>query len=83
MACDICLRNLDAVFRGDLKYNSARNAAERAGCDRRCKNLTALDDKNVIGSAFGDIPRIVQHERLVRASQIRFNPRHYIVQVIK
>jgi hypothetical protein len=41
-----------------------------------------LDDKHVIGSAFGHVPRVVQHQCFIGAGKIGFDSSHYVVQVV-
>ena len=56
---------------------------KRAGRDRRRENLAALDDEDIVGRAFRHVARIVQHQRFVRAGEVRFDPRHDVVQIIE
>ena len=57
-----------------------RNAPAVIG---RREDLAALDDENIVRRAFGDVPGVVQHERFIRAGQIRLDPRHHVVQIIQ
>ena len=42
-----------------------------------------LIDENIVGRAFRNVAGIVQHQRFIRAGEVRFDPRHDVVQIIQ
>ncbi len=54
--------------------------AQRARRDRRREDLAVLNHENIVGRAFRNIARVIQHQRFIRAGQVRFDPRHDVVQ---
>jgi hypothetical protein len=79
MTRDISFPNFDAKFGGDFKHHRACNPPQRTGRNGRREDLALLNDENIIRSAFGNVPRVIQHERFIRARQICLNPRHHVV----
>jgi hypothetical protein len=41
--------------------------------------LAVFNDEDIISSAFGNVPRVIQHKRFIRPRQICLNPRHHVV----
>ena len=65
------------------KHDRARDSAQRAGGNWRREDLAMFDDEDVVRRAFRHIARIVQHQRFIRAGEIRFDSRHDVVQVVE
>ena len=77
------LGNLDSKLRRNLEDDRACDSTQGASGDRWRKDMAMLDDEKVVSRAFRNIARVVQHERLVRAGEVRFDSRHHVVQVIE
>src|SRR5213596_335580 len=66
MTRDVSFPNFDAKFGGDFKHHRARNSSQRTGSDGRREDLAVFKDEDIISSAFGNVPRVIQHERFIR-----------------
>src|SRR5205814_10611358 len=75
MPGDVGFHNFDPEFPGNLEHNRSSDSAQGPGRDGRGKYLTALNDENVIGSAFVDVSRVIQHKRFVLFRPVRLDPR--------
>jgi hypothetical protein len=80
---EICLDHFDVEFAGNIKHDRSRDSLQRSGRDRRREDLAVLDDEDVVCSAFGDVSCVVQHQRFISAGKVRFDPGHYVVQVVQ
>jgi hypothetical protein len=69
--------------RRNIEHDRSRDSAQRSGRDRRREDLAVLDDEDVVGRAFGDVACVVQHQRFISAGQVRFDPRHDVVQIVQ
>src|SRR5262249_27172535 len=79
---EIRLDNFEVEFATNIKQHRGCYPSQRSGGDGRGEDLTVLDDEDVIGSAFGDVSRVVQHQGFVGAGKVRFDPGHDVVQVV-
>ena len=70
-------------LRGDVEDDRPRDPAERAGRDRRCHDLSPLDDEDIVRRAFRDVASVVQHQRFIRLGEIRFDPGEDVVEIIQ
>src|SRR5205814_8597042 len=79
----ICLDDFDVELAGNIKHNRSRDSLQRSGRDRRREDLAVLNDEDVVGSAFGDVSCVVQHQRFISAGKVRFDPSHYVIQIVQ
>src|SRR5215471_20750408 len=56
---EIRLDHFEVKFATNIKDDRARYPSQRSGGDGRGEDLAMLDDEDVIGSAFGDVSRVV------------------------
>src|SRR4029077_2357378 len=80
---EICLDHFDAELAGNIKHDRSRDSLQRSGRDRGREELAVLNDEDVVGGAFGNVARVVQHQRFISAGKVGFDPGHYVVQVVQ
>ncbi len=67
------LDDVDAGFGSDFGEDTARDAFEAAGGQRRRIDFAVLDGENVGGGAFGDFAALVEQEHFVETLLLRFS----------
>ena len=83
-SCRVMIRfsNLEVQARAAISKTTDRVIPrKRSGRNRRSEDLAVLDDEHIVGRAFGHVARVVQHQRFIRAGEVRFDPRHHVVQI--
>jgi hypothetical protein len=76
---EICLDDFDAELATHIKHDRSRDSLQRSSRDRGREDLAVLNNEDVVGSAFGNVSCVVQHQRFISVGKVRFNPSHYIV----
>src|SRR5206468_4632498 len=80
---EICLDDSDVELATNFKHDGPRNSLQCSGRDWWREDLAVLDDEDIVGSAFGDISCVVQHQCFISAGKVGFDPGHYVVQVVQ
>src|ERR1700675_3915764 len=74
------LDNSDARFGSDFEEDTARDAFEAAGIQRRRENLAVFHDENIGGGAFGNFAALVEKDDFVETFFLCFSDRPNILQ---